>query len=141
MLLLPVVSVAVRSCSWSLPPLDVPAPGDLCSWVLLFPGVLSGVAFILAPSCGDLRMHLVSSGLSRSFGGSGVKDCRSVICPLMVVSLPPSSARSSFLRTNLELVSLYLCSRDRDEMSSTGCVYSVLVLHVVGTVPAFAWVR
>ena len=140
-LLLPVVSVAVRSCSWRLLPLDVSAPSDLCGWMLLFPGVRSGVAVIFAPSGGDLGMYLVSSGTSRSFGGSGVEDCRSVICPLMMVLLPPSSARSSFLRTHLELVSLSLCSRDKDETSSTGCVYSVLVLHVVGTVPAFAWVR
>ena len=39
------------------------------------------------------------------------------------------------------LVSLSLCFRDKDETSSTGCVYSVLVLHLVGTVPAFARVK
>ena len=39
------------------------------------------------------------------------------------------------------LVSLSLCFRDKDETSSTGCVYLVLVSRVVGMVPAFAWVR
>ena len=40
-----------------------------------------------------------------------------------------------------KLVSLSLCFRDKDEASSTGCVYSVLVSRVVCTVPAVAWVR
>ena len=39
------------------------------------------------------------------------------------------------------LVPLSLRSRDKDATSSTGCIYSVLVSHVVDTVPAFAWVR
>ena len=39
--------------------------------------------------------------------------------------------------TQLQVFSLSLCFRHKDETSSTGCVYSVLVSRVVGTVPAF----
>ena len=40
--------------------------------------------------------------------------------------------------TQLQVFSLSLCFRDKDETSSTGCVYSVLVSRVVGMVPAVA---
>ena len=38
-------------------------------------------------------------------------------------------------------VSLSLRYQDKDATSSTGRIYSVLVSHVVATVPGFAWVR